>query len=155
MVDFLGDLQPAGDDSFGFTPGLEAWQGDEEEEQSIRNRHSPPARPFSSLEEEMDNEKDDSVTEAGAGPRYTHSPVCISDDYMIEDSILYATVPDPIRLRGVGGTTMFGLNNHFEDGFPSHLLGKVLVMDTCNDIVVFLMRFTGLSVFILVHVCVL
>lgn len=124
MVDYLGELQPAGDNVFGFRPGLDAWERDEDEENPVHGRHSPPERPFSSLDEA---DEGDSLTD-GAGPRYTHSPVCISESYVDDDGLLYTTVPDPIRLRGVGGTTMFGLNNHFEDDFPSHLVGKVLFL---------------------------
>ncbi len=126
MVDYLDGLQPAGDDGLGFTP--EAWRENDDDdcdERTVRNRYSPPERPFSSLEE-IDNSHDDSVTDTVASSRYTHSPVSDNRIPMEEEYIQHtATVPDPIKLRGVGGTTMFGLNNHFEDDFPSHLLGKV------------------------------
>ncbi len=121
MVDYLGDLQPAGDDVLGLRSTLEAWDSDKEEEEATRSRRSPSERPFSSLEE-ID---DDSSIDTTAPSRYTHSPVCISGEYVEHSNLVYDTIPDPVRLRGVGGTTMFGLNNHFEDDFPSHLMGKV------------------------------
>ncbi|KAI6647213.1 Cysteine-rich hydrophobic domain-containing protein 2-like [Oopsacas minuta] len=36
-----------------------------------------------------------------------------------------STVPDPIRLQGVGSTTIFGLNNRFSMDYPTVLNGKV------------------------------
>lgn len=135
MVDYLGDLQlAAGDNGRPLRVTLEAWEGDEDNNDGIRIRHSPPERPFSSLEETEDGDSC-SLSEVGAGVRGpSHSPpppVNIpSEEY--DDHLLYANVPDPIRLRGVGGTTMFGLNNHFEDEFPAHLVGKVMY-NTINE----------------------
>ena len=65
-------------------------------------------------------------------------------DYDVDEHLLHTTVPDPIRIRGVGGTTMsvlfafvlrcskthyvhcrFGLSNRFDEEFPQSLVGKV------------------------------
>ena len=122
MVDYLGDLQPAGDEFWG---SHQAWLGEELQEERPSVRHSPPDRPFSSLEEEVEDNNDSDTDGPAVG--YSRSPASITgiEEQVVEDELLYTTVPDPIRLRGVGGTTMFGLNSHFEDEFPSHLVGKV------------------------------
>ena len=53
----------------------------------------------------------------------TH-PVAPLDNY-IDMSLIQTTVPDPLRLRGIGGTTVFGVSSRFDDEYPSQLNGKV------------------------------
>ena len=114
MADFLGEypeLQPAGEELWGLRPTLESW---EEDEEVVGHNRQSPVRRFSPL---VERSEDEELT-------FSSSPVNVLEEYNGDD-LLYTTVPDPIRLRGVGGTTMFGLNNHFQDEFPSHLVGKV------------------------------
>lgn len=47
------------------------------------------------------------------------------NDMFVDETELRSIVPDPIVLRGVGGTTLFGLNSKFDDQYPSALTGKV------------------------------
>lgn len=67
----------------------------------------------------ISSEKEDASSEAS-----TSDPPRLFDEDLV-DSLLVTTVPEPIRLRGVGGSTVFGLNSKFEDEFPSLLTGKV------------------------------
>lgn len=121
MVDYLGDLQLAGDNNGVYRVTLDAYEGEEDDKDVLRVRHSPPDRPFSSLEETEGETCSISETTRASSHSPPPPPMASTDD----SHLLYTSVPDPIKLRGVGGTTMFGMNNHFEDDFPAHLVGKV------------------------------
>ena len=133
MADFLGEsgeLEPASDDLWGRVPTLDPWMGGEESkdpedmmERGLHGQYLPGMRlsPFDEDDEEIMERQTDSYAGTPTNP-------VLEDFSSGDDHLLYSNVPEPIRLRGVGGTTMFGLNNRFEDDFPSHLVGKVVVV---------------------------
>ncbi|XP_064404980.1 cysteine-rich hydrophobic domain-containing protein 2-like [Halichondria panicea] len=60
----------------------------------------------------------------------SHAYPMLSHDYrynemFVDETELRSKVPDPVVLRGVGGTTLFGLNNKFDELYPSTLTGRL------------------------------
>lgn len=43
----------------------------------------------------------------------------------VDYDVANAPVPEPILLKGVGGSTLFGISNYFKDEYPTTLTGKV------------------------------
>jgi hypothetical protein len=132
MADYLADLEEEEstmEDVWTIRdhPRLDIWEGndeimDDEVERGSHSRLSPLAR-LSPLEEDHHGgnyafQDDYSISTGGNGRSHEYT----SDEMMSSYS---GPLPDPIRLKGVGGTTLFGLNNRFDDDFPSYLVGKV------------------------------
>lgn len=61
------------------------------------------------------------VVEAPQDEEVVQTPVVESYD----PELLPTTVPPPIRLRGIGATTVFGLSSRIEDTYPAQLSGRV------------------------------
>ena len=145
-----GGLEQASEDHWSHRT-LDPWTPDEEEDGRVvvvkekeyhKQRMGSPLRldlsPFNEntgLEEEEEGEEEEEVI---LGRRHSDlfppSPPPLSNSITYppplagseaDPELIFTSVPDPIRLRGVGGTTMFGLNNRFENDFPSYLVGKV------------------------------
>ncbi|XP_003390184.1 PREDICTED: cysteine-rich hydrophobic domain-containing protein 2-like [Amphimedon queenslandica] len=139
MADFLvssSGLEQAIEDKWGQRT-LDPWTPEDVEEDELYKRLGSPVRlglpPF---EENTGLEEEERQGEVVLGERSTDlppPPPADSITYPLHDSpvtrsdeqLIFADVPDPVRLRGVGGTTIFGLNNRFDDEFPSYLVGKV------------------------------